>query len=326
MGGPSPEHAISLKSGQGVTEALTRRGWAVSSLIVPHELTVDEAIQFVRVALQRENPDAVFLALHGVFGEDGAIQQLCEEVGIAYTGSDPAASRLGMDKIASRLRFEGAGLTTPTWSVVDPAASGDPARALGGRTFPVVVKPANQGSSIGVSLAADGPQLTQAIREAARYDTRILIESFIEGRELTVGVVADQPLPIVEIQSHRGLFDYTAKYTPGETTYMVPAAVPARIARRIQEAALIAHRAVGCRDLSRVDLILDRRGRPVILEVNTIPGFTPTSLLPKAAACLGWSYDVLCERLTTMALRREKSGTQTNGPNLGNLFVSPLLR
>ncbi len=304
MGGPSAEHAISLKSGHGVVEALTQRGWAVAPITVPHELTVEEAIQFVRVALQRESPEAVFLALHGVFGEDGTIQQVCEELGVAYTGSDATASRLGMDKIASRTRFEQAGLSTPTWSVVDPTASDDPTRALGAHRWPVVVKPTNQGSSLGVSVASDVPQLAHAIREAARYDMRILIESFVEGRELTVGMVADQPLPIVEIQSQRGFFDYTAKYTPGHTTYLVPAALPARLVRRIQEAGLMAHRALGCRDVSRVDLILDRRHRPVILEVNTIPGFTSTSLLPKAAAYIGWSYDVLCERLIKMALHR----------------------
>ncbi len=323
MGGPSAEHAISLKSGQGVVEALTRRGWAVAPITVPHELTVEEAVRFVRVALQRESPEAVFLVLHGAFGEDGTIQQVCEELGVAYTGSDAAASRLGMDKIVSRTRFERAGLCTPTCHVVDPTAADDSMRALGAHQWPVVVKPTNQGSSLGVSLASDVLQLAAAIREAARYDTRILIESFVEGRELTVGIVADQPLPIVEIQSHRGLFDYTAKYTPGQTTYLVPATLPARVARRVQEAGLMAYRALGCRDVSRVDLILDRRHRPVILELNTIPGFTSTSLLPKAAACLGWSYDVLCERLITMALHRGHGTQRTHTTETAEKFSVP---
>jgi len=304
MGGPSAEHAISLKSGHGVVEALTRRGCVVSPVTVPQDVTTDEAIQFVRISVPRENPDVVFLALHGAFGEDGTVQQLCEELGVAYTGSDPAASRLGMDKIASRRRFERAGLRTPAWRVVDPAAGENPQRALGTQRVPVVVKPANQGSSIGVTIVQDAGQIGGAIREAARYDTRVLIEEFIQGREVTVGIVAERPLPVVEIQAHRPFFDYAAKYTPGQTTYLVPSTLPARTARRAQHTALLAHRALGCRDFSRVDLIIDRRNRPVVLEVNTIPGLTPTSLLPKAAGCLGLSYDDLCERLTSMALDR----------------------
>ena len=302
MGGPSAEHAISLKSGGGVAEALTRRGWLVSPLTVPQDVTTDEALRFVRVSVQRESPEVAFLALHGAFGEDGTIQQLCEEMGVAYTGSGPAASRVGMDKIASRRRFERAGLRTPAWRVVDAEASEDPKSVLGTQRFPVVVKPTNQGSSLGVAIVQDASQLARAIREAARYDTRVLVEEFIQGREVTVGIVADEPLPVVEIQAHRPFFDYTAKYTPGQTTYHVPATFTGSVTRRAQQAALIAHRALGCRDFSRVDLIVDPRNRPVVLEVNTIPGFTPTSLLPKAAGCMGVSYDELCERLVKLAV------------------------
>jgi D-alanine-D-alanine ligase len=304
MGGPSAEHAVSLKSGHGVVDALSRLGYAVIPVTVPQDAAIDEALQFVRISVQRESPEVVFVALHGAFGEDGTVQQLCEELGVAYTGSDPAASRLGMDKIASRRRFEQAGLRTPAWRVVDPAAGEDPRRALGTQRVPVVVKPANQGSSIGVTIVHDMGQLTDAIRDAARFDARILIEAFVQGREVTVGIVADEPLPVVEIQAHRPFFDYAAKYTPGQTSYLVPSTLPARVARRAQQAALKAHHALGCRDFSRVDLIVDRRNRPVVLEVNTIPGLTPTSLLPKAAGCRGCSYDELCERLTSRALLR----------------------
>lgn len=304
MGGPSAEHAISLKSGHGIAEALARRGVAASPVTVPQDVTPEDALRWIRSAVERDSPDAVFLALHGAVGEDGTVQQLCEDLGVAYTGSGPSASRLGMDKIASRRRFERAGLFTPAWRVVTPAARRTPRHALGSRRLPVVVKPANQGSSIGITIVQDMVHLPQAIDEAARFDARVLIEEFIEGREVTVGIVADSPLPVVEIQPVRPFFDYTAKYTPGQTIYHVPAELDTKPAQRVQEAALAAHRVLGCRDVSRVDLILDRRGRAVVLEVNTIPGFTPTSLLPKAAACAGLSYDALCERLVMMALSR----------------------
>lgn len=304
MGGPSAERAISLKSGHGIAEALARRGYVVNPMIVPQDLTPEEALQWIRIALERDSPEVVFLALHGAVGEDGTVQQVCEDFGVAYTGSGPSASRLGMDKIASRRRFERAGLLTPAWRVVTPDASQDPRRALGARRLPVVVKPANQGSSLGVTVVQDIGQLAPAIRDAARFNARILIEDFIEGREVTVGIVAEAPLPVVEIHTARPFFDYTAKYTPGETTYHVPADLKAQQARRVQEAARGAHRALGCRDFSRADMILTRRGDVVVLEVNTIPGFTPTSLLPKAAACAGLPYDALCEQLVTMALNR----------------------
>ncbi len=307
MGGPSAEHAISLKSGHGVVEALTCRGCVVNPVTVPQDVTTDEALQFVRISVQREHPDVVFLALHGAFGEDGTVQQLCQELGVAYTGSDPAASRLGMDKIASRRRFERAGLRTPAWRVVDAASGEHPQQALGTQRVPVVVKPANQGSSLGVAIVQDVEQLAGAIRDAARFDARILIEEFVQGREVTVGIVAERPLPVVEIQAHRPFFDYAAKYTPGQTTYLVPSTLPASVARRAQQAALTAHGALGCRDFSRVDLIIDRRNRPVVLEVNTIPGLTPTSLLPKAAGCTSLSYDDLCEWITRLALARAEA-------------------
>ena len=299
MGGPSGEHGISLKSGHGVLEALRRRQWTAEPLVIPATVTMQEARELATRALQVMGADAAFIALHGRFGEDGTIQQLCEELHLAYTGSDAAASRLGMNKVASRTRFEAAGLSVPRWRGVETA--GDHPTLPDGLSCPVVVKPISEGSSLGVSIVKQSTQLGQAIAEAGQYGSQVLIEEFVVGRELTVGILDDDSLPIIEIRPHDAFFDFTAKYTPGLTDYLVPAPLNPHVARVVQTAALSAHRALGCRHMSRVDLILTEARIPVLLEINTIPGFTPTSLLPKAAACVGISYEELCERLVKMA-------------------------
>ena len=308
MGGPSAEHDISIKSGQGVLAALQRRGWPAEPLVIPKGITVDEAMTSTRQVLASTEPDAVFIALHGPFGEDGTIQGLCEELHLAYTGSDVPASRLGLDKVSSRLMFERAGLTVPAWRLVDADASETLDEWTTQLGLPLVVKPPNQGSSIGVSIVTERVQLRDAVKEAARYHPQVLLESFIEGREVTVGILDQQPLPVIEIRPvSRQFFDFAAKYTAGQTRYDVPAELDADTAVRVQAAGLAAHRALGCRHFSRVDVMLDRRGQPVILEVNTIPGMTVTSLLPKAAACVGLSYEDVCERLVGLALASVKT-------------------
>ncbi len=317
MGGPSEEHGISLKSGWGIVEALTRRSWSVEPVVIPKPSSIPAACQFVAHALQRSGAGVAFIALHGTFGEDGTIQQLCEDLHVPYTGSDAAASRLGMDKVVSRRRFEEAGLSVPCWRVIDfpeRRPSADRAYALDriqGFSYPLVVKPTDQGSSLGVSIVRSEEELPAAIAAAGRYGSRILIEEFIPGRELTVGILGDEPLPIVEIRPSQPFFDFTAKYTAGATEYLVPAPLPSATAQRVQAAGLAAHRALGCRHLSRADLILRQDQEPVLLEVNTIPGFTPTSLLPKAAACANISYDELCEQSVMMAC------PHTNAKNVG---------
>lgn len=303
MGGPSEEHDISLKSGRGVVDALLRRRWAVVPVVIPKPLTIQEACAFVERTLREIDAELAFIALHGTFGEDGMIQQVCETLHIPYTGSDPQASRLGMDKVASRRRFQDAGLVVPRWRVLETGSvsTGISDALPSGWSYPVVVKPINQGSSLGVSIVRRDEDLRPAWREAARFGSHALMEEFVAGRELTVGVLGETPLPVVEIRPHQPFFNFTAKYTSGETDYVVPAVLPPATAQRVQSSALTAHRALGCRHLSRTDLILNRHGVPVILEVNTIPGFTPTSLLPKAAACLSISYDELCEQIILMA-------------------------
>ena len=240
------------------------------------------------------------IALHGAFGEDGTIQQLCEALHLAYTGSDAQASRLGMDKVASRRRFESAGLRVPRWHLVDLRVTRTTVR---GFSYPLVVKPSDQGSSLGVSIVRRSEELAPALASAGQYGPHVLIEEFVAGREMTVGVLGDEPLPIVEIRPAHPFFDFSAKYTLGMTEYVVPAPLAPQVAERVQAAGLAAHRAIGCRHLSRTDIIVSQDGVPVILEVNTIPGFTPTSLVPKAAACLHIAYEELCERLALMAVQ-----------------------
>lgn len=298
MGGPSAEHEISLKSGRGVMAALGRRRWKAEPVLIPRALSIPDAVEWTRRTLERIAPDVAFLALHGTFGEDGTIQAVCEQLHLAYTGSNPAASRLGMDKIASRIRCAEAGLAAPRWQVVTLPANLSRLRVP---AYPVVVKPSGQGSSLGVSIVRTPAELPAALAEAGRYDARLLIEEFIRGREVTAGVFGDDPLPLVEIRPRHPFFDFAAKYTTGLTEYLVPAPLDPAVSAAAQRAGLAAHRALGCRHLSRADFMLTPDNTPVLLEVNTIPGFTPTSLLPKAAACDGLSYDDLCEQLVLMA-------------------------
>ncbi|MBI3325042.1 MAG: D-alanine--D-alanine ligase [Candidatus Omnitrophica bacterium] len=312
-GGPSAEHEISLKSGHGVVEALRQRGWGAELVIVPQR-SVGEAAEFARQALKASHADVVFIALHGPFGEDGTIQRICESLHLPYTGSDAPASQLGMDKLASRLRFAGAGLAVPPWRLLERPGGVALARCGKELGFPLVVKPTNQGSSIGVSIVRRAGELREAVAAARRFDSRVLIEEWIQGRELTVGVLGSEPLPIVEIRPASGFFDFQAKYTPGQTEYLVPATLDQDVARRVQAAGLLAHQALGCRHFSRTDLILTPDLRAVVLEVNTIPGLTATSLLPKAARCVGIAYDELCDRMVSMALESvEKTSAVESG-------------
>ena len=329
MGGPSGEHEISLQSGHGVTDALRRRQFTVEPVVIPNAVSLEQACELVTHVLRGIHPDAVFIALHGTCGEDGTIQHVCEELQVPYTGSDSAASRLGMDKAASRRCFEAAGLSVPRWQLIHfaqgsrweakswkleagkrvcsqlPASSPQRSSLQPSALtleLPMVVKPSSQGSSLGVSLVRRADELPTALAAAGRYGPDVLIEEFIAGREVTVGILDEEPLPVVEICPRQGFFDFTAKYTAGMTDYRVPAELPAPVAERVQAMSLAAHRALGCRHLSRADILLRDGRAPVLLEVNTIPGFTPTSLLPKAAACAGISYDALCERLVMMAI------------------------
>ena len=304
MGGCSSEREISLKSGRAIFEALKQKGLNVSAV----ELTTEEETAVMDV-LRRQRIDLVFIAMHGRFGEDGTFQEMLERHGVKYTGSGPQASRRAMDKIVTvRMAREG-GVPTPQWIGLG-ASDGEPesmdVSALGG--FPVVVKPACEGSSIGVGLAHDAAQLATAAEEARRYGPKVIVEQYIRGREMTVGILGFEALPVIEIKPKLSFFDFEAKYQKGKTEYIVPAQIPAKVAAGLQQMSLQAFGILGCRDFARVDFMLDQSMKPYLLEVNTIPGFTSTSLLPMAAAQRGIDFGGLCLEIVRMAHRRSGKG------------------
>lgn len=301
MGGPSTEREISLKSGKAVYAALKKLGCEVVAidLIEGSEEEVIEAIEKNRVAV-------AFLALHGHFGEDGTIQNILGKNKIPFTGSRKEASNLAMDKISSRKRFQEKKLLVPRHYNLNKGRHLSSAEIIAYfRKWPLVVKPSSHGSSIGINLAEDEKSLERAIEIAFGLDENIIVEEFIEGRELTVGILEERFLPVVEIIPKTKFFDFQAKYSSVDTQYIVPAELHDGISRQVQEAGLMAHQALGCFGCSRVDLILDKQNQPVILEVNTIPGFTPTSLLPKAAAAANISFGELCLRLIRLAYEKK---------------------
>lgn len=297
MAGPSSEKKISLKSGHAVLNALRESGVNALPVIIKNSSIKDN----MRL-LKSKNIDCAFIALHGSFGEDGGIQNILSKLKIPYTHSGVRASRLAMDKIASRNIFKKHGLDVPQSQVVKRNSYKiNNIRAL---NFPLVVKPASHGSSIGLSIVESKKNIPKAIKLAFKFDSRIIIEEYIKGRELTVGILDDKALPVVEIFPKHFFFDYQAKYKKGLTDYVVPAKLPNRIAVKVKKEALLAHKLLGCFGCSRVDIILDTENKAFILEVNTIPGFTATSLLPKAANKSGIGFNELCIKLISLAYEK----------------------
>ena len=250
-----------------------------------------------------ERTDIVFLALHGTYGEDGTVQRELEQLGVPFTGCDAEASRIAFDKVLTKQRCDEAGIPTARYLVVESEKAPWP---LGWQP-PLVVKPVRQGSSVGLQFVERVADWSAALREAFRYDSRLLVEERIQGRETTVGILDGKALPVVEVRPKSGAYDYRNKYTPGNTEYTCPAEFDAAVTARIQAAGLGAFRAVGGRDYARVDVMVRPGGEPVVLEVNTLPGMTPTSLLPKAAAAAGIGYDELCQQFIDLA-RARKNG------------------
>jgi D-alanine-D-alanine ligase len=288
MGGPGSEKAVSLRSGAAVANALRQGGYRVTEIEVNGtdlDLPVDTGL--------------CVNMIHGTFGEDGGLQALLDARGIAYTGEGSAASRVAFDKLASKKLFEAAGVPTPRWEVLAPGAQ--PSLPL-----PLVIKAPREGSSVGVHLVREPAALEPALADCAALDREILVEELIEGRELTVGVVGDRALAVVEIRPHEGFYDYAHKYTKGASEYFCPAPLDDETTRRVQETALAAHRALGLEVYSRVDVLLRADGAPFVLEANTIPGMTETSLLPKAAAAAGVDFLSLCEEIASLSLQRLK--------------------
>jgi D-alanine-D-alanine ligase len=288
QGGPSAEREVSLRSGSAVVSALRRLG---------HEVSVLDPIE--EGWRLEEGTDLVFLALHGTYGEDGSVQSRLEELGMAYTGCGPEASRVAFDKVETKRRCGLAGVLTPRHLVVRDA-TGWPA----GWEPPLVLKPVRQGSSVGLGFVNERSEWPGALAEALQFDREVLVEERILGRELTVGILEDVALPLVEVRPDRGEYDYHHKYTAGATVYECPARLEPGVTGAVQAAGLGAFRAVGGRDYGRVDVILDDAGGAWVLEVNTLPGMTETSLLPKAASAAGLAFETLCQRMVDMAVRR----------------------
>lgn len=294
LGGPSAEREVSLASGAAMAGALRGVGHQVREV---DPQTSDWALP--------SGTEVVCLALHGTYGEDGTVQERLEALGVPYTGCDAAASRLAFDKARAKECFARAGVPTPRWLVLDrpPAAWPD------GWTLPVVVKPLCQGSSVGLRFVERAADLGAAVEAALRCDDRALVETLVSGRETTVGILERAALPVVEIRPRAGRYDYRNKYTRGATDYFCPADFDPATTERIQAAGRAAFEAVGGRDYGRVDVLVDGDGAPWVLEVNTLPGMTETSLLPKAAAAAGLGFAELCQKMVDLALaRRARSG------------------
>ena len=302
-GGRSLERQVSLRSGARVEDALAALG---------HDVVPLDADDSLVATLKSERPDVTFIALHGPGGEDGTVQELLEILGIPYTGSGVAACVRSMDKVLAKHEMRAAGVPTPDWFAFNATAFrelgaaetlADIHRQLG---FPLVVKPAAQGSSLGVRFAAAEDEVPEALVGAFSYDDRVLLERHVSGRELAVSILAGDPLPPVEaLPKEEDRFDYEARYEIGRTEYVCPAEIGASEATAIADAAAAAYRALGCDGFGRVDLILADDG-PEVIEVNAIPGLTDTSLTPMAAEAAGIGFEQLCGRIVELALERRR--------------------
>lgn len=298
-GGRSLERGVSLRSGARVEDALERLGHEV--------LPIDVGPDLVK-RLSAERPDVAFVAMHGVGGEDGTVQELLEILGIPFTGPGAAACARCMDKVQAKDSIEEAGLPTPEWFAFNQTAFREfgAADALGRLEqtlgFPLVVKPSRGGSSLGVKFAASPAEVPQALVSAFSYDDRVMLERFVDGRELAVSVLGDEPLPVVEAILLEGdRYDFEARYEIGRTRFACPAELTTEEEQAVTEAALATYRALGCTGFARIDLILGA-GVPWLLEANAIPGLTDTSLLPQAAEAAGLSFEQLVERILDLAL------------------------
>lgn len=289
-GGPGAEREVSLNSGRAVFEALQRLGHRVELLDVsPADLS----------ALDRP-ADVVFIALHGEFGEDGTLQEELDRRGLCYCGSGAAASKLAMDKVQTKKCFERSGIPTPCYEVV----SSETLPGLAKRwSLPVVIKPIGSGSSVDTSIVRTVDALERSARSVVQEYGSALVERYVNGPELTVGILGDQALPVCEICPAREFYDYQAKYIDDDTQYVFDPTLSPALLQRVQELSLRAHRKLGCRVFSRVDWMVDADSlEPFALEVNTIPGFTNHSLLPKAAAKAGISFEQLCQRIVELSM------------------------
>ena len=289
LGGSSAEREVSLRTGKAVARALTSLGHQVSEIDpTPGDWSLPLGA------------DVVFLALHGSYGEDGTLQKELEILGVPFTGCDSAASRIAFDKILTKERLIAANVPTAKYALVNNRDAPFPSNL----TVPLVVKPVRQGSSVGLKFVDRADQWPAALAESLKFDSEVLVEEKVIGRETTVAILDGNPLPIVEVRPRQGTYDYQTKYTAGATEYLCPAPFSSTTSRNIQDAALAAFTVVGARDYARVDVMVTQSEEPIVLEVNTLPGMTETSLFPKAAAAAGLSYESLCQKMVDLALSR----------------------
>ena len=293
MGGLSAEREVSLKSGAAMTMALRARGYQVSEIIVDRNLPA---------VLARERIDIAVNALHGRFGEDGCVQGMLELIGIPYTGSGVMASALAMNKIYAKQLFAAAGLAVARSVVVRRGESFDPAEAP--FSLPVVVKPSQEGSSMGITIVKSPEQIAPALKMAHKYDNEALVEEFIAGREIQIGILEDEAIGAIEIVPNNEFYDFEAKYTVGGAEHITPPRLSEDHLNRALAAGKKAHVALGCSGYSRVDLLVHENGLCYVLEVNTLPGMTATSLLPEIAQAAGIGFEDLVERILATAIRQ----------------------
>lgn len=296
FGGYSSEREVSLRSGRAVCDALSNAGHKVT----PLDITAQEKHKIVEL-IRNAGIDIAFIALHGKLGEDGVIQSILEEMDIPYTGSGVAASQKAFNKVKTQTILKSAGLPVPEFVGTEGKMLDFKAAFASLKKLPFVVKSACQGSSIGVYIVRHPSQWEAALKDALSFGPVVIVEKFIKGREVTAGILDGEALPLVEIKPKSGFFDFSSKYQKGLTEYIVPAPVPDGLAQKIQTIAAGAYKALGCEGFARIDVRIDENERPYILEVNTIPGFTETSLFPKAAKEAGISFTAVCEKLLDVA-------------------------
>jgi D-alanine-D-alanine ligase len=336
MGGMSAEREVSLASGLAVVRALRERGHHVDVIdtargYVPEAEETELLPEGVHSAPptktdavlppaelgnipELRGADVAFLALHGGIGEDGTLQAYLDLSGVPYTGSGVIGSAIAMDKDVTKRLLRDAEIPTLSWRVARaPEFAIDPDAIEEFVGYPCIVKPSRQGSSVGLEVVRDPERLEMAVRSAAEYDTEVMIESFAKGRELTIGILGDQPLPPIEIRPKKGIYDYEAKYTAGMTEYLCPAPIDEDLIAQAQAYALRAFSVLKLRGYGRIDFILVKE-QLFCLEANTLPGMTATSLLPKAAAAVGISFSELCDRIVHLAVARAEQGTGTSQP------------
>ena len=298
MAGISSEREISLKTGKTIEAALKKKGYNVIGIDVGRDIAD---------RLKKEAVEIAFIALHGRYGEDGTIQGLLEVMGIPYTGSGVLSSAIAINKIITKRLLEYHQIPTPRYTVLKKNEGVDYYRSLEshGFEYPVVVKPSSECSTIGVSIARDKEQLLEAVGLAFSYGNEILMEEYIDGREITVGILDNTSLPVIEIVPKEEFYDYRAKYTKGMTEYIIPARLSDGLYKKVQGIGLKVYQVLGCKGVSRVDMRVDREDHPYVLEINTVPGMTETSLIPIAARETGIDFPELVEKILESAMRKE---------------------